>query len=210
MNKNVSELNIPEENKILISKIEKRIDFLSEKTQDYFEKTMTISPQKIENAYSVNEDLISILIEKDQIIEEIKTESHSIRIKHQTNFTNEIQINLSKKEDNSSIINNALNRKDNFINSEEKSFVLNKRIKYLKTRNSKRKKEMEESIEKLEKRLKNDKILDVKPTKEDIFLIKSFLDQKEITKTRTLYFIPFILMFLTIILIGSWIWITIN
>lgn len=209
MNKSIIELNIPEENKILLSKIERRISFLSDKTHDFFEKSISISSKKITEAYSVNEDLISILTKKDSIIDEMTTRSYSIRESHQTNFTKEIQLDISQEIDNISIIKNTLVTKDNLVNSDDKMYVLNKIEKYNSNKNRRRKREMQESIENLESRIENDNIIDIEPIKEDQLLIKSYINENKINGKAYLFFMPIILFLATIIMAGAVIWINI-
>ncbi len=211
MNKEILDLKTSEEKKILFSKILKKVDVLSIKTKNYFDKSILISSEKIKNAYSNNEDLISILEQNNELIDLIQNESYSIRSKHQTNFTKEIQLDVSQNKDEISIIQNTLDYKDEFINSNDKMSVLSKRQSYLSRRNARRKQEMNDAIENLELRIDNNNLLDIKPMKEDVSLIKNFIDKKEISKSKILYLFSFVIFMISLILliifIGGLLWV---
>ncbi|NQX83540.1 MAG: hypothetical protein HRS50_02415, partial [Mycoplasmataceae bacterium] len=175
----------------------------------YFEKTMTISSNKIEEAYSINEDLTSILNKYNEFIDLIQNESYSIRENHQTNFTKEIRLDTPQEIDNISIIKNTLDNRYHFVNADDKMFALNKREKFLLNKNKKRRKEMKDSIEDLEERIENNQLLDIASMKEDISLIKTTLNPKDIARTKFLYIIPVLLMLISLILIGGLVWLII-
>ena len=206
MNKNIINLNIPEENKILLSKIEKRIDILASKNQKYFENIMMVSSENIENAYSNNEDLLKILKQNNDKIHEIKQTSYSIREKHQTNFTTEVSLTLEEKEEPISIIKSTLDNRMNLVDADKKMFTLNKRIRFLNKRTNFRKDEMHNSIKELEAQINQVTSLDIKPVQEDLILIKNYIDSKEIEKTKLYFLIPIVLFFVSFITAGVAIW----
>ncbi len=207
MNKRIMELNISEENKILISKIEKRISSLSLKAQEHFDKAISLSAEKIKDAYSSNDDLVSILEQNDEIVSLIRKEATEIREQHQTNFTREQELNVSKEIDNLLIINNTVEYKDNLISARDKKMLLNKKNQYLQNRNKKRKDEYINELERIELKLNEEKILDIAPMKEDIKLIKKFVDEKKIVKGKIWYLVNVVLLILVVLVIGGAIWI---
>jgi len=207
MNKNIINLNIPEENKILLSKIEKRIYLLSDQSQLYFENIMMVSSENIENAYSNNEDLLKILKKNDDKIYEIKKESYSIREKHQTNFTAEIPLDSGEKEEEPiSIIKNTLDNRMNLVDADQKMLVLNKRIRFLNKKKKFRKEEMQTAFKNIQEKINEVKSVDIKPIKEDIKLIKHYINPKEIKNTKLYFLIPIILFIASIITMGVAIW----
>ncbi len=196
-------LNIPEENKILLSKIERRVPFLSKRCLTYFENVKTVKSDKIEEAYAINEDLISILSTNNQKIEDVKNESKSIRQKHQVDFTKEINLDITKQLEESNIIRSTIDQKDKLIKAEDKLSLLNKRRKYIETKNKKRKEEFEFDSQKLMQRINDENILDIQPMKEDITLINKFIDEREIRKYRWLYILIPILILIIILTLGG-------
>ncbi len=210
MNKNIADLKTSEEKKILFSRIEKRVGLISEKTKDYFEKSMSVSSDKIKNAFSNNEDLISILEQNNSLMNEIGRKSYAVKERNKTNFTKEIKLEVSQEIDNISLIQNTLDYKDRLINADDKMNALTKKESYINNRNKKRKEEMEESILNLELKSNDSDLLDIKAIKEDVFLIKNYIDDKEIKKTKLLYLLPIITtlvsVFLLILFIGGLLW----
>lgn len=208
MNKDISELNIPEESKILISKIEKRITFLSSKAQEHFDKSISIAENKIKDAYSNNEDLISILKQNDELAKEIRDAASSIRKGYQTNFTKEQILDVTKEVDDIKIITNTVDYKDNLIKSADKINLLHKRKKYLNNRNARRKVEYESELERIEEQINKEATLNIKPMSDDIDLIKKFIDKKKIKNGKFWYLINFlILIVIIVIVIGIIIWV---
>ncbi len=208
MNKNIYELSISEENKIHLSKIEKRVSFLREKAEKYFDDLVIIKSDKIESAYSVNEDLISILKQNNNTVDLLKEESFNIRETHQTDFTREVKLSILDDVTSSTDINFDANIRDTLVKADEKMQALTRRKNYIKIRTTKRKAEMNLAINNLEDRIENESVLSIESMKEDVRLIKKFIDPKEINKTRYLYF--FILIPLVIIMTvigGALIWI---
>ncbi len=207
MNKEIMELHISEESKILISKLEKRISSLSIKAQEYFDSVVSLSADAIKDAYSNNEDLISILEKNDEIARVIREEASDIRSNHQTNFTREQKLEVSEEIDELSIINNTVDYKDNLVSAEEKMRLFHKKKNYLENRNSKRKEEYEQEKDKLDIKLHQEKVLDITPMQEDIRLIDKYLDEKRITKGRLWYIINIMLFILAVVVIvGAAIW----
>ncbi len=206
MSKNIHNLNIPEENKILLSKIERKVPFLSRKCDEYFENAKTVKADRIEEAYSVNKDLVSILRTNDKLADELIQDSFQIRKTHQTDFTREVDLSVTNNIINSSIIKSTIEQKDKLIDSDEKLFALSKRKKYIENRNSKRKAEMEKAIFELEQKIANENVLNIQPMIEDVELIKKFINPREINKSRRLYWIIIILSFVVMIT-GGLLWI---
>ncbi len=207
MNKNIFELNIPEENKILLSKIEKKVEFLAGKTEDFFGDLVVIRSEKIEAAYSVNEDLISILNENKDLSSNLKKESFNIREIHQTDFTREVKLDVSEEISRASIIKSTIDQKDQLITADEKLFALNKRKNYIKNKNAKRKSEMNRAMEDLEERIANEQLLPIAPMKEDVKLINKYLNPREINSTRYLYlFVIIPIIFVLMIMGGAVLW----
>ncbi len=203
MNNKIWELNIPEEEKILLSKIDKKVNFLSDKSEDFFKAIIQLDGTKLESAYSVNEDLISILKTNSSLTEQLKKDSFTIRETHQTDFTREVQLDLSEEVMKSSIIKSTIEHKDELISSDEKLFALSKRKNYIKNKNTKRKAEMDSAIEALEQRIENEQLLNIEPMREDIELIKKYINPKEINKTRYLYLFIFVPMILVALSFGG-------
>ena len=206
MNKNIIELETSEEKKILISKIEKKITFLADKTQVFFEKSISVSPKKIKNAFSNNENLILILEQNKELVNLINVESYEIRENHQTNFTKEIELNIKDEIKDISIIQNTLEYRGKIIRSSEKMNVFNKRLKYLENRNKKRETEMLNSERKILTKIKDNKILDIKPMEEDIKLIFSYIDPKEIDRSRFIFLAPIFIFLFSIMVVGVFVW----
>ena len=109
MNKRINELKISKENKILLSKMEKKIDILSEKVNKYFDSKLKIDSDSIKDAFSNNEDLLKILNKNNEDINEIKRKFYSIREKYQVDFKN--------KEDSEEEIINKKNIIQNTLES---------------------------------------------------------------------------------------------
>lgn len=210
MDKRILELNISEENKILISKIEKRINLLSVKAQNYFDKSLLMPEDKMKKAYSNNEDLISILEQNDEIAFEIKKIVSDIKEQHHTNFTREQTLNVSKEVDDLSIIKNTVNYKENMVTAADKMILLNKRTKYLKHKNARRKEEYNKELDSIKLKMKNEEILDITPMKDDIKLINKLIDPDRLSTGKTWYFVNIILLLITVIIIGAVIWVAIN
>ncbi len=206
MSKNIQNLNIPEENKILLSKIERKVPFLSRKSDEYFENAKTVKADRIEEAYSVNKDLVSILKTNDQLTESLIEKSFNIRKTHQTDFTREVELTVTDKLNDYAVIKSTIDQKDKLVGSDDKLTALSRRKKYIELRTKKRKEKMLRSFEILENKIDNENLLDIQPMKEDVELIKKFIDPKEINKTRNLYWIIFAAMALVIIL-GGLLWI---
>ncbi len=208
MSKNISNLNIPEENKILLSKIERKIPFLAGKSEEYFDSVKTVRSKNIEEAYAVNEDLISILKQNNDLMMQLKERSLGIRKEHQADFTREVQLSVTEQVNQVSLIESTIDQKDKLVTSDEKLYALSKRKAYIKNGGSRRKAEMKLALGNLEKRISNENILDIKPMKEDVVLIKKFINTKEINKTRRVYYLILgVLAFTTIMLGGAMIWI---
>lgn len=205
-NTHLNELNISEENKILISKIEKRVLYLEKISEDYFEKTISISSDKIKNAYSNNEDLVSILNKNDDVIQQILSESRQIRIDHQTNFTREQVLNISQEIDNLSLINNTIDNHENLINYEDKEYVLSKKINYLKKNNKKRREEYKKALLELEQKATNENILNIDAINDDIDLIKNYSAHNKNSRFGGYYWISIVLFIISIVIIGGLIW----
>ncbi len=207
MNKNISHLNIPEENKILLSKIERRVSFLSNKSEEYFDSVKTVRSKNIEEAYAVNEDLISILKQNNDLIMQLKDKSLSIRQEHQTDFTREVQLSVTEQVNQASIINSTIDQKDKLVTSDEKLYALSKRRAFIKNGTARRKSEMMLALNSLEKRISNENLLDIQPMKEDVELIKKFINPKEINKSRHIYYLILGIMIFVLIMLGGAIWI---
>lgn len=210
MNKEIMELNISEESKILILKLEKKISSLSIKAQEHFDSAVSLSADSIKDAYSNNENLISILEKNDEIAIAIREEASDIRSNHQTNFTREQKLEVLEEIDQLSIINNTVNYKDNLVGAEEKMRLLHKKKRYLENRNSKRKEEYDREKDKLDIKLNKEKVLDITPMYEDIRLIDKYLDEKRITKGRLWYIINIMLFIFVVVIIGVVVWINIG
>ena len=210
MNKEIMELNISEESKILILKLEKKISSLSIKAQEHFDSAVSLSADSIKDAYSNNENLISILEKNDEIAIAIREEASDIRSNHQTNFTREQKLEVLEEIDQLSIINNTVNYKDNLVGAEEKMRLLHKKKRYLENRNSKRKEEYDREKDKLDIKLNQEKVLDITPMYEDIRLIDKYLDEKRITKGRLWYIINIMLFIFVVVIIGVVVWINIG
>ena len=206
MNKNIQNLNIPEENKILLSKIDKRISYLSEKTQEYFDNSIYISSKKIEEAYTMNKDLVLILREKNDLIKEFRNNYLNIIEKNKKDFTQELDLKTEDKIDEISLINNTLDNIHNFVKFDDKSDALEIRRKYIKKKTKKRKNEMNKTLSELESKINEGNMLSIVPMKEDVELIKMFIDKDEVCKTKKLYLIPTFIFLVSIILIGGLIW----
>lgn len=206
MDKRILDLNTSEENKILISKIEKRIALLSIKAQEYFDKSLLISEEKMKAAYSNNEDLISILEQNDELANEIRKIASGIREQHQTNFTREQTLDISQEVDDLSVINNTVDCKDNIVTADDKMKLLNKRLKYLKHKNSRRKEEYNKELDRIEIKMDNEKVLDITPMKDDIKLIYKLVDPNRLSTGKFWYFVNIILLVLAIVIIGAAIW----
>ncbi len=187
MSRLIQELNIPEENKILLSKIEKRVSFLSERSNNYFDYVIKIASKDIERAYEVNEDLISILTKNTQLIKDLRHESFQIREDHQVNFTKEVKLDVSQEVDDISLIKNTLAKKEELISADDKHLALGKVKKYIQKGTKSSKKAMEESISLLEKRIETEDLLNIEPMTEDIKLIKKFINPKQISNTKAIY-----------------------
>ncbi len=203
MNKNISNLNIPEENKILLTKISKRVSFLNNKSEEYFDNAKTVKSKNIEEAYAVNEDLISILNENKDLVNNLKDDSLEIRKKHQADFTREVTLTVTQQVLQSSIIKSTIEHKDNLITADEKMTALTKKKNYIKNRNNKRRIEMETVLDGLEKRIHNEDFLDIEPMKEDVLLIKKFIDPRLINRTRYLYLLTLVPLAFAIATIGG-------
>lgn len=206
MNKRIMELNISEENKILISKLEKRIETLSLKAQEHFDKSLSVSDDKIKAAYSNNEDLISILEQNDELASLIRHQASEIREQHQTNFTREQTLDISREVDDLSVINNTVDYKDNLVTADDKLNLLNKRIKFIKNKNTKRKEEYEKELDKIDIKMKKEEVLDINPMQEDVRLIKKLVDPKRLTSGRWWYLINIALLMLAVIIFIGAIW----
>ncbi len=203
MNKNISQLNIPEENKILLSKIERKVAFLSRKSDEYFNSVKTVRSKNIEEAYAVNEDLISILKQNNDLIEQLKNKSLNIRKAHQTDFTREVQLSVTEQVNQVSIIDSTIEQKDGLISADDKLFALSKRRSFMKKGGSRRKAEMNLALKNLDARISNENLLDIKPMKEDVQLIKKFIDRDEINKTKRIYYIWVSIMVTSLIILGG-------
>ncbi len=208
MNKNIFDLNITDEDKILLSSIEKKILFLSEKTKEYFDKAISISSDRIEEAYSINRNLVSILKKKKELASNVEIELYRINSSHAESLTKEINLNIlqtSMETRNIFIIENTLESKDKLISYEDKSDVLSKKHKYLKSKSKKDKKDFEESLVSLEAKIENDKVLDIEPLKEDVNLIKNLIDLNEIAKYKLFYYLLFVILFISFVgLVSLW------
>lgn len=208
MNKKILNLNISEENKILLLRIGKQSSFLSDKTDEYFEKNIQISSDKIEEAYFLNKDLISILRENDTLVREIKKQSLSIRVEHQNNFTKEQVLNVPQEKNSLEVIDNTLSKRKELANEKEKSFVLKKWEDYMKNPNPTRKKEWINSLELLEKRTKYENILEIKSMEEDVQMIKSLINSHDLSRRRNYYWVLILWITVSTLLIGVLLWIT--
>lgn len=208
MSKHIENLNIPEENKILLSKIDKKIIFLNRKTDEFFDGSLVVDSERIEDAYAINEDLISILNKNEDLVTKLKEESLSIRKSHQTDFTREIDLSITNKVNEYSLIKTTIEKKDNLINLEEKLYALSRKKNFIRNRTNRRKLEMDTAFLELEKKLNNEKTLYIDSMEEDIFLIKKFIDPKLINRSRLLL-LTFIIPLITIIILfgGVLIWI---
>ncbi len=207
MSKNINNLNIPEENKILLSKIERRVPFLSKKYSEYFEKTIAVIPEKIEEAYVINENLISILSVNDAMVEGLTNKSFEIRKSHQTDLTREVSLDITNQLEQANLIKSTIEQKDKLVKADRKLEVLSKRKKYIDKRTSKAKFEMNEQIKELEKEIRNENFLDIDLMKEDVSLIKNFIDPAKINKGKWLIYLIMLLILLIIIFTGGAIWI---
>ncbi len=207
MSKNISHLNIPEENKILLSKIERKVPFLSRKSEEYFDSVKTVRSKNIEEAYAVNEDLISILKQNNDLIMQLKDKSLSIRKEHQTDFTREVQLSVTEQVNQASIINSTIDQKDKLVTSDEKLYALSKRRAFIKNGSARRKSEMKLAMDSLERRISNENLLDIQPMKEDVKLIKKFIDLKDINKSRRIYFLVVAIVAFMLIVLGGALWI---
>lgn len=203
MKKNILELNIPEENKILLSKIDNKVTFLSEKADEYFANTLSIKSDKIEEAYSVNENLISILRENDELVESLRRESFNIREIHQTDFTREIKLTVTEEVTKASIIKSTIDQKDKLLTADQKLFALQKRRNFISKGGAKRKKEMDNAFNILEESIANERLLNIAPMQEDVQLINKFINPKEINKTRYLYLAFIIPLLIVVIMLGG-------
>ncbi len=180
MKKNIANINIAEENKVLLSKIEKKVNFLSRKNDEFFMNAKTVRSKNIEEAYSVNEDLISILKHNDELIQTLKSDSQNIEEEHSKSLTQEYTFNFIEDEIITDKIKSTIEHKDDLIKSDDKYNALSKRKKYLKYRNSKRKALMNEAINDLKERANDKNILDIEPMKDDIQLIDNYIDIKQL------------------------------
>lgn len=208
MSNNIFNLKMKDEDKILLSKINKRVSFLSNKADTYLSEQVVIRTDAIEEAYSVNEDLISILRENDELTKDLREESFSIRVNHQADFTREVHLSVTEEIKENSLIKSTIEHKDKLITSDEKLYALSKRRNFIKSPTSKRKAEMLSTLDSLEDRINNEQLLSIEPMKEDIMLINKFINPKEINKTWWIYvfvLIPFIT--LVLLLGGVLIWI---
>ncbi len=62
---------------------------------------------------------------------------------------------------------------------------------------------MDSAIELLEQRIENEQLLNIEPMREDIELIKKYINPKEINRTRYLYLFIFVPMILVAISFGG-------
>ncbi len=208
MSKNIHNLNLPEENKILLSRIEKRVPFLSQKYVWYFDNIKTVRSENIEKAYAVNEDLISILSMNDQLVEDLKEKSANIRRQHQTDFTREAELHLTNQLEDTNIIRSTIEQKDKLIKAEVKLQALHNWKKYLKKRNKQTKREMTEKFDAIQRRIDDEAILDIAPMNEDIRLIKKYIDLRKNMIISRVVFTVIILAFVFVLLAlgGVFIW----
>lgn len=206
MNKNVNKLEIPHEDKILISKIEKRIGFLSEKIKDYFDQSIIISSKKINDAYDSNDNLLIILYQKQNLVDELKNGSKEITKKGQLTKTSEFHLQVPKEVESISLIENTLALKEQIVLAKDKMFVLSKKKNYIKNRNNTRKREMEESFKNFKIKIENDKIVNHSLGEEDVKLIKNFIDPKKIKGINFTYIFTFFSMIISIVILGVILW----
>lgn len=185
MKKNIADLKLTEEEKILISRIERSIPFLSDSATEYFDKYIVISPDSLKDAFSTNQDLNEILYDKEEYISEINQEVFSIRENHQNNFSKEIRLDdLKQKVDDITIYKNTLAYKDNFGNVDDKLNALSKREKYLQHRNKKRKDDFTKAMVIITPEEGNEEVLNIESMNYEIELINKYIDEKQINKTK--------------------------
>ncbi len=180
MKKNIAALKIPEEEKVLLSKIDKKVPFLSKKADQYFNSVLTVKSENIKEAYSANEDLISILNSKNEEIEKLKEESLKIEQEHRKNATIEFSLSITEEQWTDALIKSTIEQKDDLVKLDEKERVLSKRKKYINKRGAKRKATMIAEINELKRKVEDSSLLNIEPMKEDIKLIEKFIDPKEI------------------------------
>ncbi len=180
MKKNIALLEIPEEEKVLLSKIDKKVPFLSKKADYFFETALAVKSKNISDAYSANEDLISILNSKNNEIEDLKEKSANIEREHRDKATIEFSLNVTEEGNADDLIKSTIKQKDALVKMEEKELALSKRKKYINKRGAKRKATMVAEINELKRKVDDSKILDIEPMREDIKLIEKFIDPKEI------------------------------
>ncbi len=205
MNKKINDLKISKENKILFLKMEKKIPSLEKKVQEYFDSSLIISSDAIKNAFSNNVDLLKILDEKKEIIKEVKNDFHSIREKYQIDFSQEKLVDVTE-ENKLSITQNILDSRTQLVNSEKKMFTLNKKIKYIKKKNKKRKMEMDQEFKLLENKIKENELMDISFIKEDLNLMKNFIDEDEMNNKKLFYLFPIIVMIFSVFFMAVIIW----
>ncbi len=205
MNKKINDLKISEENKILFLKMEKKIPSLEKKVQEYFDSSLIISSDAIKNAFSNNVDLLKILDEKKEIIKEVKNDFYSIREKYQIDFSQEKLVDVTE-ENKLSITQNILDSRTQLVNSEKKMFILNKKIKYIKKKNKKRKMEMDQEFKLLENKIKENELMDISFIKEDLNLMKNFIDEDEMNNKKLFYLFPIIVMIFSVFFMAVIIW----
>ena len=204
MNKNINDLNISKENKILITKIEKKISVLSNEIQEYFDSSLLVSSKSIKDAFSNNEDLLKILNMNNIEINEIKNDFNLIRNKYQIDFDSEYK--SEEYDDKLNIVKNTISSRTQLVNSEKKMFVLNKRIKYLDIKTKKRKNEMNKHLKSIEKKINDTEIINTNLLKEDLSLIKNYIDEKKLLRKRFFYYLPIIFTFISMVLVGAMVW----
>lgn len=200
MSKLINNLNIPEENKILLSKINKRVSFLNDKTNEYFNNSMAVRHEHIEIAYVVNDDLISILNSNKEMIERLSAESLNIRKVHQKDLTRELQLPFFNQILDSTKANTILEQRSKLITEEEKTFALNKKRVYLEKRTTQKRIEMEEAISNLKRRVEEEKSTNIEAMTEDVRLIEKYIEPKLINKSRWMY--TFVLVPTALVLIS--------
>ncbi|BDU67471.1 MAG: hypothetical protein TYPL_1240 [Candidatus Tyloplasma litorale] len=214
MDKNTSNkilnLKMPKENKKLILKISKKINFLSAKIDDFFDQDMNINPKTINQAFVVDKDFITILYKYDDTIKKIENYCNEIINKNNINEIYNFQIDSSDELNELKIIEKSIIDNEKVISSYQKQMALNKKINYLKLKTKIRKKQMKNSFNEMEKKILDSKFVDIEENKEDMKLIENFIDKKYISKSKYLYLISFSLITISIYIFGVLIWVLIN
>lgn len=203
--KNFSNVKISNEDKILIEKIIKNSKTLDKKIGDFFDSRISMRTESIKEAFIINGDLLSIINKKNSLVNDIKNDFYKINNQHNIDFIplSYEKIKTRNTKHNFSIIERtAKNSNSIYIDADTKKALLNKKWQLDKRKTKKTKKEYDDALELVNKKIQSNLFLHVDETKKDIDLINNTINEKQINKYRYLYLIPIFFLMLTFVIGG--------